>query len=234
MPRSLGRGAGGANGGNCRTNHPRYAADMSAIIFEPAGLERGLSLEIPDELRWDDDALLAFCQSNSGYRIERDADGNIIIMEPDGLPSSPIEMDLGVDVAIWARRHGGKVLGASGGFRLANTAVRAPDVSWISEQEWQRARGTEGFVHGCPEFLIEVRSRNDRLATLRRKMLEWIENGARLAWLVDPKPRRVEVWRPGREPEVHEHPLELSAEPECPGLVVDFRRAWECLPPLKD
>ena len=208
------------------------SAPTTELPAEPPGEE--IRLVIPDQLRWDDDALLAFCQANRQYHIERDAEGNIIIMHPDGFLSSSIELELAGEVWFWSRRHGGRVLGASGGFTLPNTAMRAPDAAWISEEQLNRVRGTEGFAAACPEFVIEVRSKRDCLAALRRKMLEWIENGARLAWLVDPKPRRVEVWRPGREPEVHEHPLELSAEPECPGLVVDFRRAWECLPPREE
>ena len=198
---------------------------------EPPLVAGEVRLVIPERMRWDDNALLAFCQANRLYHIERDAQGNIIIMHPDGLPSSSIEMELAVEIAIWARRHGGRPFGASSGFTLPNNAMRAPDAAWISEEQWNRVRGTEGFVPLCPEFVIEVRSKRDGLAALRRKMLEWLENGAHLAWLVDPKPRRVEVWRPGREVETHEAPLEMSADPECPGLVVDFRRAWESLPP---
>ncbi|MEP6717473.1 MAG: Uma2 family endonuclease [Terriglobia bacterium] len=49
-----------------------------------------------------------------------------------------------------------------------------------------------------PHFVVELRSPDDRLSRLRPKMREWVENGARLAWLIDPERRAVEISGPAR------------------------------------
>ncbi len=57
------------------------------------------------------------------------------------------------------------------------------------------------FWHLCPDFVIELRSHTDRLPVLRAKMQEWIDNGARLAWLIDPEREAVEIYRAGQKPD---------------------------------
>jgi hypothetical protein len=54
----------------------------------------------------------------------------------------------------------------------------------------------------CPDFVIELRSGTDRLPAVQAKMREYMENGARLGFLIVPRTRRVHVHRPGRRPEI--------------------------------
>jgi Uma2 family endonuclease len=61
-------------------------------------------------------------------------------------------------------------------------------------------------------------------------MREWIENGARLAWLVDPERRAVEIYRPGREPETLVNPETISGEGPVEGFVLDLRPVWDPAP----
>jgi Uma2 family endonuclease len=58
-------------------------------------------------------------------------------------------------------------------------------------------------------------SHTDRLKTLREKMAEWIDNGAQLAWLIDPENKTVEVFRPGQPPELLSNPTEVHGEGPC-------------------
>ena len=53
-------------------------------------------------------------------------------------------------------------------------------------------------------------------------MQEYIANGARLGWLIDPKTRRVEIYRPNQDVELLENPLALSGEDVLPGFVLDI------------
>jgi Uma2 family endonuclease len=79
------------------------------------------------------------------------------------------------------------------------------------------------FLPLCPDFVVELRSPSDPLATVQAKMREYIENGARLGWLLDPGSRQAYVYRPGESPRVLENPHKLSGEPELPGFVLDLR-----------
>ena len=60
-------------------------------------------------------------------------------------------------------------------------------------------------------------------------MVEYVENGVRLGWLIDPLDpgRRVYVYRPGTEVEVLQAPESVSGEPELPGFTLDLRPIWE-------
>ncbi len=58
-------------------------------------------------------------------------------------------------------------------------------------------------------------------------MTEYIENGALLGWLIDPEARQVHVYRPQRTVVFMKKVVEISADPELPGFVLDLREIWE-------
>jgi len=62
-------------------------------------------------------------------------------------------------------------------------------------------------------------------------MREWIDNGAGLAWLVDPERRVVEIYRPGRETETLVNPESISGEGPVEGFVLDLGLVWDPRPP---
>ncbi len=177
----------------------------------------------------NDDQFFYFCQVNRDLRIERTADGDVLIMSPAGSRSSHRNAIITIRFGNWAERDGtGLVFDSSGGFRLPNGATRNPDVAWVlksrldplSEQEQEK------FLPLCPDFLIELKSPTDRLPDLKNKMAEYIKNGTRLGWLLDPESRQVFVYRPGRAVEVLVHPETVSGDPELPGFVLDLRGIW--------
>jgi Uma2 family endonuclease len=77
------------------------------------------------------------------------------------------------------------------------------------------------------DFVIQQRSPSDQLAAVQAKMREYLENGARLGWLLDPRSKRAYVYRTGEPPRVLENRAELSGDPELPGFVLDLRPIWE-------
>ena len=182
-------------------------------------------VRIPDAVRLNDEELFALCAANQELFIERDADGNLIFMAPAGLGSSDRNAELLTEVKLWNRKTGsGKVFESSGGFILPNGAMRAPDVSWIPLEKWEAVapEDRETFVRLSPDFVIELRSRTDRLRDVRDKMAEYMANGARLGWLIDPYERQVGVYRPGQESEVVGFDKPLSGEDVLPGFALDL------------
>ena len=141
------------------------------------------------------------CALNRDIRIERNAEGDLELMPPTLPVTGNQDANITADLAHWARADGrGVAFSSSAGFTLPNRALRSPDASWIlkSRLEELTAEERRGFSRICPDFVIELRSSSDRLSVLRRKMEEYIENGARLGWLIDPLDplRRVYVYRP--------------------------------------
>ena len=171
------------------------------------------------------DAFLKLCADNGELRLELTADGELIIMPPMGLESGWQLQELAMQVGNWAKLDGtGVVFSSNAGYTLPNGAVRAPDVSWMPLHRWEALSREEqtGFGHTFPDFVIELRSPSDRLAEVQGKMAEYMANGVRLGWLVDPQQRRVHIYRSGQPVEVLDAPLAVSGELVLSGFVLDL------------
>ena len=166
------------------------------------------------------------CRENPDLRLERTAKGTLIVMSPAGLGSSGRNMKLSVRLGNWAEANGtGVAYDSSAGFRLPNGAIRGPDASWISQARLLLIPPTdlERLPQISPEFVVEIRSPSDRPGKLRAKMVEYIEQGVRLGWLLDPFTGQVEIYRTGREVELLKRPASLSGEDVLPGFVLELQ-----------
>jgi Uma2 family endonuclease len=188
-----------------------------------------LNVELGKAIARSDEELYDFCARNPELRIERTAEGDLIVMTPAGGESGHRTLEIAIALGLWARHDGtGIAFDSSAGFLLPNGALRAPDAAWLvrSKLEPLSAEERQGFLPVCPDFVVELRSPSDRLADLRAKMEECRQHGARLGWLIDPEARRVHVYRPGRPVEVLEDPTEVSGDPELPGFLLDLGPVW--------
>ncbi|MGP6190065.1 MAG: Uma2 family endonuclease [Vulcanimicrobiaceae bacterium] len=79
----------------------------------------------------------------------------------------------------------------------------------------------DSYAPLCPDAVFEVRSKSDALDDLRKKMQGYLDNGAKLAVLVDPYDRFVEVYRPMRQPKIHANDSAIELDPELPGFILD-------------
>ena len=131
----------------------------------------------------------AFCKLNDELRIERLANGNIYIMPPTHASTGAKNANIFGELFIWNKKHRlGRLFDSSTGFALPNGAIRSPDLSWIENSRWEALSQEEknDFSPICPDFVIELMSTSDKLADLRLKMEEYMSNGCRLGWLIDP------------------------------------------------
>ena len=202
-------------------------AKPSAVATYPT-LPYRLVLDI-SALDMTEDQFFKLCSDNGDLRLELTAKRELIVMPPAGATTSGRNSDVIADLVIWARQDGtGKTFESSVGFTLPNGAVLSPDASWILWPRWNALAETEQdrFPHICPDFVIELRSPSDRLAVAQAKMVEYMENGARLGWLIDPQNRRVYVYRPGEPVATLEEPDTVSGDPLLPGFVLDLQRIW--------
>ena len=159
-------------------------------------------------------------------RMELTKKGRLLIMPPAGGESGGRNADLTADLVYWNRQSlTGKVFDSSTGFVLPNGADRSPDASWVERSRWENlsAEQQEKYVPLCPDFVVELLSRTDSLAETREKMGEYLENGVRLGWLINPRRKQVEIYRPGQEVEVLDNPASVSGEPILPGFTLDLK-----------
>ena len=171
-----------------------------------------------------------FCRmtaDNELWQFEYSAEGELIIMPMPSQESARDEIETGSDLTLWRRSNGGMSYGANIGFHLPSGAVRAPDAAWISQERYDSLTPLErrGTLNGAPDFLVEIRSRTDRLPPFLSKMAEWMAGGAKLSWGIDPRNRRAYIYRAGQDaPEILENPETLSGEDVLPGFTFEVRR----------
>ena len=147
-------------------------------------------------------------------------------MPPAGTESGGRNAGLTGQLWAWNQRTGlGTSFDSSTGFLLPNGATRSPDASWITLDRWAALtpKQKRGFAPICPDFVVELISPSDELAEVREKLREYLDQGARLGWLLDPERRAAEIYRPGREVERLDRPTTLSGDDVLPGFVLDLK-----------
>jgi Uma2 family endonuclease len=165
------------------------------------------------------------CQNNRDFRFEQTASGELLIMPPTGGETGRRNVKITTQLDNWNTKENlGEVFDSSTGFILPNGAKRSPDASWVKSERWNalKPEQQEKFPPICPDFVVELRSASDSLTELQGKMKEYIQNGARLGWLIDRKNKQVEIYRPDRDVEVLKNPANLSGEDILPGFVLDL------------
>ncbi|WP_255567391.1 Uma2 family endonuclease [Dyadobacter linearis] len=174
----------------------------------------------------NEEKFFQFCQMNDTLELERDAQGNVIVMSPTGSFTGGFNSKILIELGIWNKENGfGEVFDSSTGFTLPNGAVRSPDVSWVRSDRWDSLsiEQQEKFAPVCPDFIIEIRSQSDGLRYLIDKMDEYIASGTQLAWLIDRFDKKVYIYRADRTIVLHESiHIKLSGESVLPGFELDL------------
>ena len=188
-----------------------------------------ITLDLNPILQLTDEQFFQLCQHHRDYQFERTKLGELIIMTPTGSETSNRNFEIGVQLGIWNKKYKlGVAFDSSGGFKLPNGAERSPDASWVRKERWNALTPEQQrkFAPLCPDFVLELLSPTDSLPKTRAKMVEYIENNARLGWLINRRNKQVEIYRPGKEVEIRLSPVTLSGEDVLPGFVLELKEIW--------
>ena len=188
-----------------------------------------LTIDLPAIEPMTQEQFYQFCLANRDLRIERTANGEVIIMPPAFSDTGNRNFKIAVQLGNWAEQDGtGETFDSSAGFTLPNGAIRSPDASWIKLERWNALTEEQkaSFAPICPDFVIELRSSSDTLKGLQSKIEEYIDNGVSLGLLIDRKNRKVYIYRPDRELEILDNPETVSGDPELPGFVLRMAKIW--------
>ena len=170
-----------------------------------------------------------FCLANQDLRIERNANGEVIIMPPAFSDTGNRNVKISQQLANWSDQDGtGESFDSSAGFTLPNGAMRSPDAAWIRLERWNALSDEQkaSFAPICPDFVIELRSSSDHLNDLQEKLQEYLMNGILLAWLIDRKNRQVYIYRPNQDVEILDNPETVKGDPELPGFILQMAKIW--------
>jgi len=165
------------------------------------------------------------CRDNPELQLELTASGELIVMSPTGSKTGWRNSQLNQRLANWSDQDGrGLCFDSNAGFTLPNGAKRSPDAAWTLRERWNALSDEEQerFAPFCPDFVCELRSPRDNVESLKHKMSEYVENGARLGWLIDPLEDRVCVYRPGSAAQCVDHPKTLDGGDVLKGFVLDL------------
>lgn len=198
---------------------------LRVLVVHPI-LMTAITLKLEPILHLTDAQFYRLCQANPAAKLERTATGELVIMSPTGGITGNRNIKLSSRLEMWAESNSqGLAFDSSTMFHLPNGAYRSPDAAWLSLPRWEALspEDREEFSPICPDFVIELRSPSDSLSSLQNKMQEYIENGALLGWLINPKGKQVEIYRQGKVKEVLENPNQLLGEDVLPGFVLDLQ-----------
>jgi Uma2 family endonuclease len=182
-----------------------------------------LNLEPIIDLR--PEQFIQLCYANPDVKLELTARGELVVMSPTGGEGGIRNLKISAFLYLWTEKGGtGVAFDSSTMFQLPSGAFRSPDASWIKRSRWENL--TDGqrqtFPPIAPDFVVELRSPSDSHKELQNKMQEYLDNGVRLGWLIDPMLKTVEIYRIGKPSEVLQNPSQLSGENFLPGFVLDL------------
>jgi Uma2 family endonuclease len=207
------------------------AQNLTTFFVEPytPPAVQPMAIRFPESICFSEEDFFEFCQLNKDLRIERTQYGEILVMPPTGGETGSRGSEINMQLRLWAKQDGtGEVFDSSTGFTLPNMAMRSPDAAWVlrSRLAILTSEEKQKFIPLCPDFVIELKSPSDNLKTIQAKMVEYIENGTRLGWLLNPETRRVEIYGPGGRREVIEGAENISGDPVLPGFKLDLSDIW--------
>lgn len=182
------------------------------------------------ELKLTDDIFDTICRANPDLNFEQTAAGELVVVPPTGGTSGRKNRNLTWQFSNWVEQnpHLGEGFDSSTLFVLPNGAKRSPDASWVRRDRWDALtrHQQDGYVPLCPDFVVELRSPTDNLEELQIKMQEYMDNGARLGWLINPQEQTTLIYRPGQEVTILQSPTSLSGEDVLPGFVLRLDPIW--------
>jgi Uma2 family endonuclease len=181
-----------------------------------------------------EDDFFEFCQEqHSLLRIERNSEGEIIIMAPAGMESGFIELEVAAQLREWAQKdRQGIVLGPTAGLTLPDKSVLSPDASWIPMERLKALsrKQRQKFPPLVPAFVIEICSPSDRKRDLQEKMQTYLRNKVELGWLIDPQSRTVMIYSSEREtPNELIDPERVFGEGPVSGFVLQLKQIYDQL-----
>lgn len=180
-------------------------------------------------MRLTDEQFESLCRNHPDLNLELSAEGELIIVAPTLPYTGQQNADINFYLSSWARKNKkGIVFDSSSLFTFPNGAKRSPDAAWVRREKWDALSEKEKkkFSRLVPDFVIELRSASDSLSTLQAKMSEYISNGVRLGWLIDPENKQVTVYRANGEVVVLDDPETVYGEDVLPGFEMNVREIW--------
>ncbi|MFN8514887.1 MAG: Uma2 family endonuclease [Thermomicrobiales bacterium] len=136
-------------------------------------------------------------QTDDGFRYEL-VRGELRRMSPASHKHGRMSVNITTPLDRYVRENDlGAVYAAETGFRVATDpdTVLAPDAAFVRRERVEAIGDTDGFWPGAPDLAVEVVSRHDLYTEVEEKVIDWLEAGARMVVVINPRRRTVSVYR---------------------------------------
>jgi len=166
--------------------------------------------------------------SRDGWRYEL-VKGELHKMAPAGFEHGTIVQRLAGRLGQYVETHDlGVVLAAETGFLIGTDpdTVRAPDVAFVCAARVAALGVVKSYWPGAPDLAAEVVSPGDSYSAVTEKALAWLEAGAHLVLVVDPRQRTVTVYRARTQIAVLTAPDTLDGGEVVPGWTLPVRELF--------
>ena len=122
----------------------------------------------------------------------------------------------------------GRVYVADTGFLISTDpdTVRVPDVAFVCQKRLDGVVDVEGYWPGAPDLVVEVISPGDSYTEVEEKVLEWLEPGALMVVVVDPRKRAIKVYRSFTDIILLNEPDTLDGEDVVPGWTMPVQEVF--------
>jgi Uma2 family endonuclease len=171
---------------------------------------------------------MSLCIKNPDLRLELTPNRELIVMPPTLPISGERNGDLSGQIWYWNRQTNlGRAFDSSTGydFTALEGGMPSPDSSWIEKSRLEGI-SLEKFLSIAPDFVIELRSSSDDPKPTQKKMMVYQRVGVRMGLLIDPKKKRVEIYRQRQELEILESPTSIDCSEVMLGFILDLSRIW--------
>ena len=98
--------------------------------------------------------------------------------------------------------------------------VRGPDVAVYRAERLPHPWPRRGFLEVIPDLAIEIVSPGNTVSEIVEKVMEFLDAGARLVWVVDPAGRTATIYRSRRDIRIVPEDGDLDGEDVLPGFRV--------------
>jgi Uma2 family endonuclease len=111
----------------------------------------------------------------------------VFIMVPPGDVHGAIQSNIATELKIQGERKGhGKARTEVGIVLWRNPdRVLGADVVFVANKSLPIRRTTEGYLETIPELVVEIRSKNDSLKYVQRKVRDYLKAGVEIVWVAD-------------------------------------------------
>lgn len=188
-----------------------------------------LSLDLSPFGEINDDKLFRFYKANPDLAIERDKQGRMFLNEPMDSYTEYYHSRLQKVLKRWLGRQNPTRLNLKNeSFLLKDGSIRVPGLAWLSEPTTDIISQTENeFPSICPDFVIEIMTSHDTFSLCDKRMEAWVNNGVKLAWLLDPEHNTICIYRADGTHNQHTMELDVSGEDVLSGLTINLQTLFE-------